>query len=111
MRLFQAARLFVYPSLYEGFGLPPAEAMACGVPTVVADSSSLPEVVGDAGLAVDPYDAAALATALRGILADPAREAELSARALEQAARFSWEKAAAEMEAVFREAVSGSLSA
>jgi glycosyltransferase involved in cell wall biosynthesis len=101
VRLMQAARLFVYPSLYEGFGLPPAEALACGVPAVVSNSSSLPEVVGDAGLIVDPDDASALAAAISGLLADPAREAELRGRALAQAARFTWQRAAAEMEQVF----------
>ena len=65
----QAARIFVYASVSEGFGLPPAEALACGVPAVVADASSLPEVVGDAGLKVPPGDAAALAGAVQRLLA------------------------------------------
>jgi glycosyltransferase involved in cell wall biosynthesis len=104
-RLFQAARVFVYPSLYEGFGLPPAEAMACGVPVVVSSSSSLPEVVGNAGLKVEPGDAAALAEAIRMVLDDPGRAAEMAARGVERAARFRWEKAAGEMEEVFREAM------
>ena len=105
VRLFQAARVFVYPSLYEGFGLPPAEAMACGVPVVVSSSSSLPEVVGDAGLKVEPGDAGALAGAIRRVLDDPGRAAEMAARGVERAARFRWEKAAREMEEVFREAL------
>ena len=79
LRLFQAARLFVYPSIYEGFGLPPAEALACGVPVVACAAASLPEVVGDAGELVEPRDAAALAGAIRRLLTDPAREAELRA--------------------------------
>jgi glycosyltransferase involved in cell wall biosynthesis len=106
VRVFQAASLFVYPSLYEGFGLPPAEALACGVPAVVLDTSSLPEVVGDAGLLVPPGDAAELAAALSRLVADPGLAAELAARAPAQAARFRWERAAAEMEEVFREALS-----
>lgn len=105
VRVFQAATLFVYPSLYEGFGLPPAEALACGVPAVVLDSSSLPEVVGDAGLLVPPGDTAALAAALARLIGDPGHLAALAARAPAAAGRFRWEKAAAEMEEVFREAL------
>jgi glycosyltransferase involved in cell wall biosynthesis len=105
VRVFQAARLFVYPSLYEGFGLPPAEALACGVPAVVLDSSSLPEVVGDAGVLVAPGDSAALAAALGRLVAEPERVAELAGRAVEQAGRFRWQRAAAEMEEVFQEAL------
>jgi glycosyltransferase involved in cell wall biosynthesis len=105
VRVFQAASLFVYPSLYEGFGLPPAEALACGVPAVVLDTSSLPEVVGDAGVLVAPGDSAALAAALARLVADPARAADLAGRAVAQACRFRWERAAAEMEEVFREAL------
>jgi len=105
VRLFQAATVFVYPSFSEGFGLPPAEALACGVPTVVSNVSSLPEVVGDAGVQVDPEDAGALAAALGGLLADPARREELGRRAVARAARFNWERAAEEMEAVFLEAL------
>jgi glycosyltransferase involved in cell wall biosynthesis len=101
VRLMQAARLFVYPSQYEGFGLPPAESLACGVPVVACRSSSLPEVVGDAGLLVEPNDAPALAGAIRHLLADSALEADLRARALPQAARFTWPRAAAEMEQIF----------
>ena len=105
VRLMQAARVFVYPSQYEGFGLPPAEALACGVPVIACQSSSLPEVVGEAGLLVEPGDAPALAAALRHLLSEPGLEAELRGRAAAQAARFSWPRAAAEMEEVFRHAV------
>jgi glycosyltransferase involved in cell wall biosynthesis len=105
VRLFQGARIFAYPSVYEGFGLPPLEAMACGVPTVVSNASSLPEVVGDAGLQVDPHDAEGLAAALKKLLDEPARAAELARRGLVRAAGFRWEEAARELAAVFREAV------
>jgi alpha-1,3-rhamnosyl/mannosyltransferase len=105
VRLFQGARIFAYPSVYEGFGLPPLEAMACGVPTVVSNASSLPEVVGDAGLQVDPHDAEGLAAALKKLLDEPARAAELARRGLVRAAGFRWEDAARELAAVFREAV------
>lgn len=105
VRIFQAASLFVYPSLYEGFGLPPAEALACGVPAVALDTSSLPEVVGDAGVLVAPGDTAALAAALGRLVAEPGLTAELAGRATAQAGRFRWQRAAAEMEDVFREAL------
>lgn len=105
VRVFQGARVFVYPSLYEGFGLPPAEAMACGVPTVVSDASSLPEVVGEAGIKVEPGDSGGLADAIERILTNPELAADLAGRGLERVRHFRWERAAAEMEEVFGEAV------
>lgn len=105
VRVFQAATVFVYPSFYEGFGLPAAEAMACGIPTVVSNVSSLPEVVGDAGLQVEPTDPGELMSALRSLLESPARREELRGRSLERATRFRWERTAAEMEEIFREAI------
>lgn len=92
--LYGAATLFVYPSRYEGFGLPPLEALACGLPVVCGGISSLPEVVGDAALLVDPTDPAALAQAMRRVLSDQALQARLRAAALLQAARFSWRRTA-----------------
>jgi glycosyltransferase involved in cell wall biosynthesis len=92
--LYRGARAFMYPSIYEGFGLPPLEALACGVPVVGSNTSSLPEVVGDAGVLVDPDDVAGIADALIRLLRDDAFHIEMQQRAMHQAARFSWAKTA-----------------
>jgi glycosyltransferase involved in cell wall biosynthesis len=94
--LYNGADVFVYPSFFEGFGLPPLEAMACGTPVITSNSSSLPEIVGDAGLQIDPHDEAGLCEALGGLLHDPARRGRLAEAGLEWASQFSWEKTAAE---------------
>jgi glycosyltransferase involved in cell wall biosynthesis len=101
--LYGVAEVFVFPSFYEGFGLPPLEAMACGVPVVCSNVASLPEVVGDAALAVDPHDVQALAEAIERVLADPALAAELRQRGLERARQFTWERTAQATLAVYRE--------
>jgi glycosyltransferase involved in cell wall biosynthesis len=103
--LLSAATLFGYPSLYEGFGLPVLEAMACGTPIVAANQSSLPEVVGDAGLTVDPTDVAALATAITRLLDDPSLRERLSAAGLAQAAKFTWPTMAAKLLHVYQEVI------
>ncbi|MFN5933601.1 MAG: glycosyltransferase family 4 protein, partial [Roseiflexaceae bacterium] len=87
---YGAATAFVFPSLYEGFGMPPLEAMACGTPVIVSNASSLPEVTGDAGLQVDPYDVDGWADAMRRVLTDRTLHADLAARGPRQAAKFSW---------------------
>jgi len=94
--LYSGARAFVFPSLYEGFGFPVLEAMACGTPVVCANTSSLPEVAGDAALLVDPQDTAALAAAIGQLLSGEALRASLAAKGLEQVQKFSWERAATE---------------
>lgn len=100
--LYRGAEVFVYPSLYEGFGLPPLEALACATAVVCSDGSSLPEVVGDAARLVDPLDAGALADALHDLIAHPAGRADLAARGPGQAARFTWPEAARRHLAVYR---------
>jgi glycosyltransferase involved in cell wall biosynthesis len=100
--LYRLADLFVFPSLYEGFGIPPLEAMASGVPVVCSNTSSMPEVVGDAGVMVPPEDVDGLARAIGDLLADPERRALLSARGLERARRFSWKSSARKLLDVYR---------
>ncbi|MDE3090567.1 MAG: glycosyltransferase family 4 protein, partial [Chloroflexota bacterium] len=99
---YRAADLFVYPSLYEGFGLPSLDAMASGTPVVTSNAAALPEVVGDAALLVAPEDEAALADAIVCALTDPARREAMSARGLAQAAKFSWARAARETADIYR---------
>lgn len=92
--LYSDALCFVYPSYFEGFGIPPLEAMACGAPVITGDRTSLPEVVGDAGIMVDPFDEEALAAALRRVIEDKALRDRMRARGFEQASRFSWRETA-----------------
>lgn len=100
--LYAGATFFAFPSLYEGFGMPAVEAMACGTPVLVSDRGSLPEVVGNAGEIVDPYDVGSIARGMERIL-DPERARELSARGLERAKLFTWQKTAAGLATLFRE--------
>jgi glycosyltransferase involved in cell wall biosynthesis len=93
-QLYVAARCHVHPAHYEGFGLPPLEAMACGTPTIVSNISSLPEVVGDAALLVNPLDFEEIAVAMHRLLTDDDLHAELSKKGLQRACVFSWERAA-----------------
>ncbi len=94
--IYGMSEMLVLPSLYEGFGLPPLEAMACGCPVVTSNASSLPEVVGEAALCVDPYDVRAIAEAMATLVFRPERRLDLVCRGLERARLFSWERAAAE---------------
>ena len=103
--LYSGARFFVYPSLYEGFGLPPLEAMACGAPVIVSDRSSLPEVVGDVGLKVDALDVDGLAKAMNLLIEDDGLCAELGRRGIERARGFSWRHCAEQTLEVYRQVV------
>ncbi|OWW19977.1 glycosyltransferase family 4 protein [Noviherbaspirillum denitrificans] len=103
--LYAGARLFVYPSLYEGFGLPPLEAMACGVPVIASRRASLPEVVGDAGILVDPADDAAIAGHMQSLIEDDDLRARLGAAGQERAAGFTWRKFARETIAVYKKVI------
>ncbi len=100
LSLYAQADVFVYPSLYEGFGLPVLEAMACGCPVITSNVSSLPEVVGEAALLVDPYDVEALAQAMLTVLEDDELKKEMSKKGIAQAQNFSWQKAGDELLAV-----------
>lgn len=100
--LYAGARMFVYPSLYEGFGLPPLEAMACGIPVIASSRASLPEVVGDAGILVEPLDEASIMQHMRQLIEDDAIHTALSNAGQMRARRFSWQKCALETIAVYQ---------
>ncbi|HIP96991.1 MAG TPA: glycosyltransferase family 1 protein [Anaerolineae bacterium] len=99
--LYNLAEAFVLPSLYEGFGLPPLEAMACGTPVITSNVSSLPEVVGDAGLMVGPTDVEGLAAAIKRVLEDSDLRHEMAQRGLARAKEFTWERAARQLLGVY----------
>ncbi|HEY6358896.1 MAG TPA: glycosyltransferase family 1 protein, partial [Vicinamibacterales bacterium] len=101
--LYRLAAVFVFPSLYEGFGLPPLEAMAGGAPVVTSNVSSLPEVVGDAALLIDPLDPGSIADAMTRVLTDPALRADLIRRGYERIETFSWARSVARVREVYLE--------
>ncbi|GCE25605.1 glycosyl transferase family 1 [Dictyobacter alpinus] len=101
--LYSGTSVFVFPSLYEGFGLDPLEAMSCGAPVVCSNRTSLPEVVGEAAISIDPEDTKALVDAMYSVLSNDELQADLRARSLQQAARFSWRTAAQQTLAVYEE--------
>jgi glycosyltransferase involved in cell wall biosynthesis len=101
--LYRLAGVFVFPSLYEGFGLPPLEAMSSGTPVVTSNVSSLPEVVGDAALLIDPYDSQAIADAMRRVLSEPALREDLRRRGFERVRHFSWERSVARVRQIYDE--------
>lgn len=103
--LYSTARILAYPSLYEGFGLPMLEAMACGTPVVASTVSCLPEVAGDAALLVDPYDVTALSDALTRLHTDETLRAELIVRGRRRAAAFKWDDSARQLLGVYRQLI------
>lgn len=103
--LYNGAGLLAYPSIYEGFGLPVVEAMACGVPVVATNTSSVPEIVGDTGLLVSPYDVEGLAEAMRRLLVDHDLRHEMTEQAIARAQFFSWEKTAREMLETYQQVI------
>lgn len=104
--LYSGALAFIYPSFYEGFGLPPLEAMQCGVPVITSNTSSLPEVVGDAGIMLDPTDTDGLCHSILEIYNQPSLREGMSLKSLEQAKKFSWEKCTQETIAAYKTACS-----
>jgi glycosyltransferase involved in cell wall biosynthesis len=106
-RYYSSAALLAYPSLYEGFGLPPLEAMACGCPVVTSNTSSLPEVVGDAGIMVNPYDTDSLAEAMRRVLTNQKLRENMIRKGLEQSKKFSWEETARQTLEVYNKVARG----
>ena len=103
--LLSAATVFAFPSVYEGFGLPVLEAMACGTPVLTSNSSSLPEVAGDAALMVDPLDVGAISRGLAELLESPEQRADLAARGLERATHYSWANVAERTVEVYHRAL------
>lgn len=101
--LMNAADLLVFPSLYEGFGIPPLEAMACGTPVTASNTSSIPEVVADAALLFDPYNVEEMSAAMYKVLTDEQLQGKLRQKGFERVRQFSWEKAARETLAVYEE--------
>ncbi len=105
--LYRLADVFVFPSLYEGFGLPPLEAMASGAPVVTSNVSSLPEVVGDAALLVDPYDPDSIAGGIRQVLTEPDLRASLRARGLSRAQQYSWQRSIEQVHQIYYDVLQG----
>ena len=101
--LYRLAAVFVFPSLHEGFGLPPLEAMACGAPVVTSNVSSLPEVTGDAAVLVDPYDVESITDGIARVLTDPALREELRVKGIARSREFSWERSVSRTREIYQE--------
>lgn len=106
--LYSGATVFVYMSIYEGFGLPPLEAMQCGVPVITSNTSSLPEVVGDAGIMLDPQDLDGLCHALNAVIVNNELQVEMSQRSLQQALLFTWDRCVEDTISAYKNALIGS---
>jgi glycosyltransferase involved in cell wall biosynthesis len=104
LSLYRCATALVYPSLYEGFGLPVLEAMACGTPVIASRAASIPEVVGDAGILLDPLDVTAWTDAIVNVVNDDDRRAEMRRRGLTRAAEFTWFRTAELTARAYRDA-------
>ena len=105
--LYRLARVFVFPSLYEGFGLPPLEAMASGTPVITSNLSSLPEVVGDAAMLIDPYQPDAIAGAMRRVLQDERLRDDMRERGLARVREFSWGRSVKRVREIYDEVLAG----
>ena len=105
--LYRLARVFVFPSLYEGFGLPPLEAMASGTPVITSNVSSLPEVVGDAAMLIDPYEPDAIAGAMRRVMLDDRLRDDMRERGLARVRDFSWERSVRRVREIYDEVLAG----
>ncbi|HYE75945.1 MAG TPA: glycosyltransferase family 1 protein, partial [Blastocatellia bacterium] len=108
--LYRSATTLVYPSIFEGFGLPPLEAMACGTPVITSKTSSLPEVVGDAGLLINPQREIDIAEAILQVTSNDQMRAEMREAGLAQAARFSWRNTAQKTLQVYRKVATASFN-
>jgi glycosyltransferase involved in cell wall biosynthesis len=105
--LYSLTDVFAFPSFFEGFGVPPLEAMACGAPVITSNTSSLPEVVGDAALQVNPHNTGELANAINRLLEDQALQEELRQKGFARAQLFTWPKAASKMLTVYQQLYEG----
>jgi glycosyltransferase involved in cell wall biosynthesis len=104
--LYNRASVFAYPSIYEGFGLPVVEAMACGVPVITSRVASMPEVAGEAAELIDPYSEDEIFTALKAVLSDSFRQSQMRQRGLERAGLFDWRRTAMQTLDVYRKSLS-----
>ncbi|HZS75815.1 MAG TPA: glycosyltransferase family 1 protein [Ktedonobacteraceae bacterium] len=107
MLLYSLADVFVFPSFFEGFGVPPIEAMACGTPVITSNTSSLPEVVGDAALLVNPYKTSEIASAITRVLEDAQLQEDLRQKGLQRAAQFTWQQSAQKMLSIYQRVYEG----
>lgn len=103
VKFYNAAELFVFPSIYEGFGLPPLEAMACGCPVITSNTSSLPEVIDDAGILIEPYEYGTLADQMQEVLINDSLREDLSKKSLKRSKMFTWKKTAYETWKLYKE--------